>query len=192
MEVSNSGPRTWQEQGICMHANLMGIPHPVYGVYDARTGKYYRVEQSKKHVSEQIRDGVMRWEADDGLIFENIDQQGAVDMFGFHANFVYNPWTNARADMGISTPDGWARMFPDRPDCNPSQGVQPSLFPPAPDKTSWPFSQAPVQPTETAKVTGVSQPPAPATFTSWSINASAPKLSLWGRVKAFFSRLFGG
>jgi hypothetical protein len=105
---------TWQQQGIVCHVNLMGTPHPVYGCKDD-AGLMWSISQSV-HIADAIKVGVIAWECQDGRVLPALNQQQAVAKLGKLANYVYNPMVNGRADMGIATPDGWVRMFPDRAD----------------------------------------------------------------------------
>jgi hypothetical protein len=105
---------TWQQQGIVCFNNLMGTPLQVYGCTDS-AGLMWRISPAV-HIADAIKAGVMDWECQDGRKRTGLTQQAAVAEIGQMANFVYNPMVNGRADMGIATPDGWVRMFPDRAD----------------------------------------------------------------------------
>jgi len=178
--------RSYREQGIIFHLNLQGTPLPVYGCYDTN-GLAWRISPDMQFEDRQAN--LLKWECEDGRAFLRMTQAEAVDLIGPDANYVYNPYTNSRADMGIETPDGWSRLFPDRPDYRQTKHLEPQLTV-QPQLAPFPFPQAAVPSTqpEVAPATGVSVQPPPAPFH----HVIPTKQSFWGRVKAFFSRLFGG
>jgi hypothetical protein len=114
LEVKAHEGVTHQQQGILFFRNLAGTPYPVHGC-TARNGQLWRVLRDYS-VDNELIAGVLDWESDTGEVLKDLTQAQAVERIGPEANWVYNPMVNGKADMGIATPDGWVRMFPDRAD----------------------------------------------------------------------------
>lgn len=183
--------RTDRERGILLYLNLQGTPLPVYGCLGS-DGTMWRIPADMQY--EDRKANLLKWESEFGQTFPRLTQAEAVDLIGPDANYVYNPWVNTMADMGIETPDGWGRLFPDRTDYTQTKLLQPTPLPastseqaapaPAPAQQSFPFpsspAPAPVAPAETRM-----SPTYPADVTFYPT-----KQSVWDKVKAFFAKLF--
>ncbi len=195
LEPHNGGApmaHSYAEQGILLHLNLQGTPLPVYGCVGA-DGTLWRTTPDMGF--EDRLANLMKWESEFGQLTPRMTQAEAVDTIGPNANYVYNPWVNGRANMGIDTPDGWQRLFPERKDytqtklVEPKPIVQPQMSAPAQEKTTLRLDP-PADPTYPAGETfydlgkpvrgGVSEP-----------FAFATRPSFLDKVKTFFGKLFG-
>lgn len=194
--MEESQGSTWQEQGILFHLNLLGTPLPIYGCVGS-DGKLWRTTPDMGY-DDRVAN-LIKWECEDGRTTPRMTQAEAVDLIGLNANFVYNPWVNAQADMGITTPDRWVRLFPERKDYTQTKLVEPSLtnvpMPtpilmvgtlPAnePIQEAFPFPhQDPV-----SKTTPTPDPGYPANVTFGPL----PEPSFWDKVRAFFRKMKPG
>ena len=185
IEMSSKSPRPYHELGLLFHINLQGTPLPVYGCFD-RKGDAWRLTPEMAY--EDRAAGILRWESQWGEK-RIMSQAEAVNRLGFNANYVYNPYVNSRADMGIETPDGWSRLFPLTPDYNeveePKLVVQPQLA----EKSELRFTPEPAP--FTFQPNPAPTPTAPAPYHVTETFYPLPKPSSWEMVKAFFKRIFG-